>query len=134
MARKKATIRRLEKKSKHKIFVSEAALTIESGFAAFFDKVIVVHCPERLQVERLMERDGLTRREARKRVRSQMPAGEKAKRADYLIETSGTLEETAAQTSTVYRSLLADLRKKRARAGRGATKLRPRGPRRGAGS
>lgn len=134
MAGKKSTIRRLEKKGEHKIFVSEAALTIESGFVAFFDKVVVVRCPERLQVERLMKRDGITRREARQRVNSQMPAGEKAKRADYIIDTSGSLEETAAQANTVYRSLLVDLRKKRARDRRGAPKLRPRGPQPGAGS
>lgn len=134
MAKKKATIRRLEKKGEHKIFVSEAALTIESGYVAFFDKVIVVHCPESLQVERLMERDGLTRDEARQRVRSQLPAEEKAERADYLIDTSGSLEETAAQTNRVFRSLLADLRRKRTRDRRGAAKTGSRGPRRGAGS
>ena len=134
MAKKKAVIRKLEKKGEHKIFVSEAALTIESGYVAFFDKVIVVHCPERLQIERLMERDGLARDEARQRVRSQLPAEEKAERADYLIDTSGSLEETAAQTNRVYRSLLADLRRKGARDRRGAAKTGWRGPRRGAGS
>jgi dephospho-CoA kinase len=134
LAKKMATVRRLEKKGTHNIFVSEAALTIESGFASFFDKIIVVHCPERLQVERLAERDGMTRREAWKRVRSQLPTAEKIRQADYLIETSGSLEETALQTEQVYRNLLADFRKKRAREKRAPARPRPRGRRQEGGS
>ncbi len=134
MVKKKSTIRRLEKKGSHKIFVSEAALTIESGFAPFFDRVIVVHCPQELQVERLVKRDGMTRRAAWKRVRSQMPPAEKAEHADYLIETSGSISETAAQAERVYRKLLADYSRKRAKEKRGVSKSRPRAPRRGAGS
>ncbi|MGB7295957.1 MAG: dephospho-CoA kinase, partial [Candidatus Aminicenantales bacterium] len=106
LAKKKTTIQALEKKDTHKIFVSEAALTIESGLVPFFDKVIVVYCPEELQVERLMKRDGITRQEARKRLRSQMPTAEKIKQADYLIETSGSVDETAVQTRRVYRNLV----------------------------
>jgi len=133
LAKKKTAIRTLEKKGTHKIFVSEAALTIESGFAPFFDKVIVLHCPERLQVERLMKRDGMTRREAWKRVRSQMPTVEKIKQADYLIETSGSADETAVQTERVYKNLLADFRKKRAQEKRSPSRSRPRARRRRAG-
>lgn len=132
LAKKKTAIRTLEKKATHKIFVSEAALTVESGFAPFFDKVIVVHCPERLQVERLMKRDGITRRDAWKRLRSQMPTAEKIKQADYLIETSGSTEETAAQTERVYKNLLADFRKKQAQEKRRPARSRPRARRRAA--
>jgi dephospho-CoA kinase len=130
LAKKKATIRRLEIKGIHKIFISEAALTIESGFAPLFDKIIVVHCPEKLQVERLINRDGITRREAWKRIRSQMPASEKTKQADYLIDTSGSTAQTAAQTESVYKSLLADYRKKRAHEKRISSRSRPRARRR----
>ncbi|MBN2409803.1 MAG: dephospho-CoA kinase [Candidatus Aminicenantes bacterium] len=134
LAKKKRTVRVLEKKGAHKIFVSEAALTIESGFIPFFDKVIVVHCPEELQIERLMKRDGITRREAGQRIRSQMPTAEKIKRADYLIETSGSLDDTAAQTQKVYRQLLQDQRSKN-RANKPATvKMRRPVRRREAGS
>jgi dephospho-CoA kinase len=134
MARKKRTIRTLEKRGTYKIFVSEAALTVEAGFALFFDKIIVVHCPERLQVERLMRRDGIGRSEARKRIRCQMPTSEKMKWADYLIDTSGSLEETALQTEEVYRNLLLDFRKKRARDKKSPARTRRRGPRPGGGS
>jgi dephospho-CoA kinase len=113
MAKKREVVRRLERLGTHKIFVSEAALTIESGYAPFFDKIVVVHCPEKLQTERLMKRDGITEREAKKRIASQMGAAEKIKQADYLIDTSGPPSETAAQAENLYRNLLADFRTKR---------------------
>jgi dephospho-CoA kinase len=114
MEKKRQTVRRLGRLGTHQIFVSEAALTIESGFAPFFDRIVVVHCPENAQVERLMKRDGITEREARKRVSSQMRSAEKIRQADYLIDTSGRPAETRAQAEHLYRSLLADFRQKRA--------------------
>jgi len=112
LARKKRAVRRLEKAGRHKIFVSEAALTIESGFLPFFDKVIVADCPKEVQVRRLMDRDGLSLREARKRIHSQMPPLEKLKHADYVVDTSGSLEQTARQAEILYQKLLRDYRNK----------------------
>ncbi|MEW5901173.1 MAG: dephospho-CoA kinase [Acidobacteriota bacterium] len=119
LAQKKRIIRRLEKKGSHRLFVSEAALTIEAGYSGFFDRVIVVHCPEEIQVRRLQERDKISRAGALRRIRSQMPGAEKVKHADYLIDSSGTIEETAAQTQHVYRRLLSDYRAKQRRLAQG---------------
>ncbi|MDH7511804.1 MAG: dephospho-CoA kinase [Clostridiales bacterium] len=112
LEKKKQTVRQLAKKGLHKIFVSEAALTIESGFIGFFDKIVVVTCPERIQLKRLMERDRISRQEAWKRIRSQMPSAKKAKQADYVIDTSGSLEETIRQSEVLYGQLLDDYQKK----------------------
>ena len=98
----------LEKKNTHKIFISEAALTIESGFADFFDKIVVTHCQPSLQVKRLMERDQISQKEAKNKIESQMPAKEKAAFADYIIDTSGTIQETIEQTERIFRSLVLD--------------------------
>lgn len=115
LEKKRQAVGRLVRAGTHTIFVSEAALTIEAGFAPYFDRIVVVYCPERVQIRRLMRRDAITKEEARKRVRSQMPVAEKIKHADYLIDTSGTPAETADQAKHLYRSLLADFRKKQAR-------------------
>jgi dephospho-CoA kinase len=112
LEKKKDIIRNLKKEGRYKIFLSEAALTIESGFAANFDKVIVVHCREELQIQRLIERDGLPRREALKRIRAQMPLQKKMRYADYTIDTSGTLLQTREQTDAVYQALLRDYEQK----------------------
>lgn len=64
LEKKKEIIARLEKEGKTKIFVSEAALTIEAGYAGMFDRVIVVYCRPEVQAARLMARDGLDRQAA----------------------------------------------------------------------
>lgn len=113
LKKKEETLRRLERAGKSGIFVSEAALTIEAGFTSFFDKIIVVYCPEETQIERLMARNNLSREEAENRIKSQLPVEEKLKYADYIIDASGTIEETIAQTEKVYQSLLKDLEAKK---------------------
>ena len=87
------------------IIVNEAAILIETGSARSFDKLIVAACPEHLQVERAMERDGITREEALARIRRQMPIEEKVRLADFVIDTSGTKEQTTAQTLEVFAAL-----------------------------
>ena len=117
MAAKKEAIGRLDREGRVRIFVSEAALTIEAGFSEYFDKVVVVYCPEEIQTERLMARDGLTREDAGRRIVSQMPGGEKLAFADYVVDTSGTLEETVDQSEELFEELLLDWRIKSGSAG-----------------
>jgi dephospho-CoA kinase len=112
LEKKKEAIERLAKEGRIKIFVSEAALTIEAGFAGFFDKVIVVDCQPEIQVRRLMARDHIERAEALKKIRAQMAAEEKRTYADYVIDSSGTIEETIAQSEGVYQKLLKDYKRK----------------------
>lgn len=105
---KKEAISLLEKEGRYEIFVSEAALTIEAGFAGFFDKVIIVFCRKGIQVKRLMERDKISSAEALKKIKSQMEPEKKLKYADYVIDSSGSIESTVEQTEQVYRSLMMD--------------------------
>jgi dephospho-CoA kinase len=89
----------------HGIAVTEAAILIETGSYREFDRLIVAVCPPGLQVERAMARDHLTRKEVLDRMRRQMPLDQKVKFADYVIDTSGSKENTVAQTRSVYESL-----------------------------
>ncbi len=82
-----------------------------------------------------MERDRINRQEAWKKIRSQMPSGQKVKQADYVIDTSGSLEETIRQSEVLYRRLLADYRKKNKKDVRPRqARLRPRAKRPEVGS
>lgn len=110
LQKKKMTIRSVKKKGTFPIFISEAALTIESGFQQMFDKIIVTRCPQDIQIERLCSRDQITREKAQQKIDAQMPTEEKIKYADYIIDTSGTLQETVDQTETTYRYLMQDYR------------------------
>lgn len=67
--------------------------------------VLVVTVDETAQVERLIGRDGLTREDARARLAAQMPLSEKAKHADYVIDNSGTPEQTAARVREVWKQI-----------------------------
>jgi dephospho-CoA kinase len=87
------------------IAVIEAAILIETGSHQRFDKLIVVVCEEQQQIERSMKRDGVGRERVRARLSRQMPVSEKRKFWDFIIDTSGTKEETLRQVRAVYDSL-----------------------------
>jgi dephospho-CoA kinase len=87
------------------IVVVEAAILIETGRHRCFRKVILAVCRPEQQIERAMHRDGLSREEALARLARQMPLEEKRKYADYIIDTSGTKEETLKQVRETYHLL-----------------------------
>jgi dephospho-CoA kinase len=87
------------------IAVIEAAILVEIGSHQRFDKLIVVVCEEEQQIERSMKRDGLERERVSARLSRQMPLSEKRKFADFIVDTSGTKEETLRQARAVYDSL-----------------------------
>jgi dephospho-CoA kinase len=89
----------------HGIVVVEAAILIETGSYKRFQRLVLAVCPRELQIERAVHRDGLTREEALTRLARQMPLDEKRKYADYVIDTSGTKEETLRQVRETYNSL-----------------------------
>jgi dephospho-CoA kinase len=103
------TINRLNKTGSHDIYVTEAALVIEAGYHEFYDRIILTHCSPDIQVERLCQRDGITREQALKKIRSQMPDEQKFPLVHYHIDTSGSLAETIEQTEQVYLCLHQDV-------------------------
>ena len=78
---------------------------IESGGYRRFDKLIVVYCEPDVQLQRLVKRDQLSLEDAQRRISSQMPQEEKKSYADFLIDTSGSLESTRQQVEDVFRQL-----------------------------
>ena len=87
------------------VIVVEAAILIETGTYKNYDRIILVICSEQQQIERSMSRDGVTEQEARARLSRQLPLEEKRKFAHYVIDASGSKEETARQTRAVYNEL-----------------------------
>jgi dephospho-CoA kinase len=104
-ARTRAAIDEFAARNPDGIAVVEAAILVETGTYRSYDRLIVVVCTEEQQIQRAMERDGITREEAEARLRRQLPLAEKIKYADYVIDTSGSRENTAAQTRAVYEAL-----------------------------
>jgi dephospho-CoA kinase len=83
----------------------EAAILIETGSYRRFDKLILVFCAQELQIERAMRRPGAVEADIRARIGRQMPLEEKRKYADFVIDTSGTKEDTLRQARTIYEEL-----------------------------
>ena len=71
------------------------------------DKVILVYVPKPVQLERLMRRNGLSREEAEKRIQAQMPIDEKRPYADFIIDNSGSLDQTEEQVEQLMDKLRA---------------------------
>jgi dephospho-CoA kinase len=105
----------LERANFDGILIWDASLLIESGGMKNMDRVVVVTTDAATQLRRLMARDGSTGEAARARTASQMPLPVKARYGDYVIDNSGTREQTEARVREVYRSLLEDLRQHQAR-------------------
>ena len=83
--------------------VLDMPLLYEEGLDSLCARVWCVSLPREEQLRRLMARDSFTREEAERRLQSQLPAEEKAARADVVIDTSGTIAETRAKIPALYR-------------------------------
>jgi len=80
-------------------------LLFENGVHQWLRPVILVYAPVEVQIERLMKRDGLTRKECEERIRAQMSIEEKKKLADYIIDNSGEISKTKKQVEEVYEKI-----------------------------
>ena len=74
--------------------ILDMPLLFEKGYDRLCDAVWTVWLPQDLQMQRLMERDGYTQEESRRRIDSVLSSDEKASRSDRVIDNSGTIEET----------------------------------------
>ena len=80
-------------------------LLIELNLQYQFHKLMVVYIPEEKQIERLVERDGITKEEAANMLKAQLPINEKVGYADFVIHNDKTLEETQKQVEKLWESL-----------------------------
>jgi dephospho-CoA kinase len=83
----------------------EVPLLYENGLERELCPVVVVGTREALQIERAMRRDRHSEADVRARLAAQLPLADKLARADFVIENSGSREETEAQTDRVLRSI-----------------------------
>ena len=90
------------------IGVIDAALMIETGTYRDYDRLVVVYCPREVQLERLRARDGLSAEDAAHRIDSQLSVEQKKLYADYVVDSSGSLEDTERRVGEVWECLLCD--------------------------
>lgn len=100
-----AEVRRIRERDPEAIIQAAVPLLIEADMQSLFDHVVVVFAPVEAQIERLMERDGLSLQEAQIRLGAQMPVAEKLGYADSVIDNSGSLEDTRRQVEDLWARL-----------------------------
>jgi dephospho-CoA kinase len=80
-------------------------LLLEENLQHLFHKILLVYIPEEMQIERVMKRDRISREMALNILRSQLPIEEKRSYADFIVDNSGSLEETKRQVEEVWEKL-----------------------------
>jgi dephospho-CoA kinase len=101
----KERMRKYEEEFPGRLIVADVPLLYESRLEEYFDKIMVVYIPRDEQKRRLMARDSLSGEEAEQRLNAQMDIEEKKRRADIVIDNSGTLEETERQLDRFWRDM-----------------------------
>jgi dephospho-CoA kinase len=102
-------MRGLGAKDPYAVAIVEAALIFEAGVKDRFDRIMVVACKPAQKAVRFAQRTGMPEVDARldveRRNKAQIPDEEKARRADFVIDNSGSLEETRHQVQRIYAEL-----------------------------
>ena len=91
--------------TRHPFAIADIPLLFETGGGRDYDAVIVTACDPATQLKRVMERDRVTEAEARQRIAAQVPIHEKVRRADYVIYTDGTHEDTDRRVGEIFNQL-----------------------------
>jgi len=92
----------LRKQASIPLIIYEAPLLFETGAESRVDKVLVVTIDMDVQRQRLMKRDNLSVEDAERRIAAQMNQDEKIKRADYIIDNSGSLGNMIEQVAGLW--------------------------------
>jgi dephospho-CoA kinase len=91
------------------VAIVEAALILEAGAAKRFDRLIVVTCSDEQRIARFAARHKLdldaARKEVERRMAAQLPEAEKVKAADYVVDNSGSLDQTREQVRNLSEKL-----------------------------
>ncbi|WP_424768379.1 dephospho-CoA kinase [Paenibacillus sp. sgz302251] len=97
-------IHKYAEKHPKRLIVADIPLLYETKQQNLYEGVMVVYVPAIIQRERMMERNAVTLEEAERRVSLQMDIEQKRTLADWVIDNSGTLEETERQVEDFWKS------------------------------
>lgn len=89
----------------HPWMIYDAALLVENRAQRWLQGLIVVAVDPQVQLQRLMQRDGFSLEQARRRIDAQMPLADKIAVADFIIDNNHTRAKTLAQVDRVYEEI-----------------------------
>ncbi|MCD6082878.1 dephospho-CoA kinase [Candidatus Aerophobetes bacterium] len=88
------------------LIVVDAAVLFEAGWQSLVDKVLVVTSSYETQIRRIKETTNLSLEELEGIMQAQLPQEEKVKRADYVIENEGSLDELESKVKKLWEEVL----------------------------
>ncbi|MEK6619298.1 MAG: dephospho-CoA kinase [Nitrospirota bacterium] len=97
--------REIARKDPDAVILYDAPVLIEAGAHKRMGKIVVVSADQETQIKRLRNRNHLSRTEALRRVRSQLPLAQKVKLADYVIDGTLSFEQTKNEVQRIYAEL-----------------------------
>ena len=89
--------------------IADIPLLFETSSEDDFDLIVVAACRPDQQLARLVARTHLSEADAKSRIAAQLPLADKVARADYVIDTGGTKEQTEARTKAVWKKLQSEI-------------------------
>lgn len=92
-------------KQKQSLIVMDVPLLFESGFDALADQTLVVSADPEVQLQRLMDRNNLTKTDAMNRINSQMSLKEKEQKANYVIYNNSSRDELNRQLQELVKKI-----------------------------
>jgi dephospho-CoA kinase len=97
---------KISQKEEHAIVLSDIPLLFEGKKQHLFDLTILVIIEPEEQIRRLIARNHISREEAQKRLKSQMPISKKKNLADIIIDNMESISETEKIVNKVWRELV----------------------------
>jgi dephospho-CoA kinase len=89
-----------------RVLALESALIFQSGAHRLVDFMLVVDAPVSTRIKRVVERDGVTRKDVESRIKYQLAPAEMRKQADFVVYNRGSIERLRDSVAEVYRSLI----------------------------
>ncbi|HIW34036.1 MAG TPA: dephospho-CoA kinase [Candidatus Paenibacillus intestinavium] len=99
-------IKQYQEKQPNAIIVADIPLLYETKQIHLYEAIVVVYVPRELQIERLVARNNVTLDAAISRIDIQMDIEQKRAQADYVIDNSGSLEQTEKQVVELIQRLV----------------------------
>jgi len=98
-------IKRLKRKKFRGIVIIDAAVLIEMGLSKHIDKLVFVWLPHAKQIRRARLKWRLPRLDIERRIHLQLPVSTLVKKADFIIDNSGSMAETKKQVKEIYKKI-----------------------------
>jgi dephospho-CoA kinase len=80
-------------------------LIVDIGVSGFFDIVVLVTADDGVRLSRLLEKRGMTEKEARARIASQVPDSERRKNSGIVIENDGSIEQLRSKVREAWEEI-----------------------------